>query len=269
MVKKALLFFVLSLFLSADALDDEIKSFVSSSQYQKHKKLIDSVFSNRSSYYNGSQVDSLKVISKLKREGLLKLDMEAPEDVGLKFNIDFSSFFALKALSDALNALGYNYFVIDEANNGENGFYLAVTLDTKYVPDPVLLGEEFSKRGIEVTDVGREGYRWSYTLVTKNPKIVDAYTLEKGESKSLTKIFDNYWINVSGGGSLSVKSLEGNNWYPYVVFYDKYLNILSIYQQPSRSGSENIDIPGDTEFIKIGDVYGFYNIKNGFDVTLN
>lgn len=268
---KALLSLLLACFvLHADALDDKIKSFMPSAEYAKHKKYIEDKFSHRSSYYNGSNVDSLKVITKLKKEGLLKLDMKAPEAVGLKFNIDFSSFFALKAISDSLSSLGYNYFVIDEANNGENGFYLAVTVDTEYVPDPVLLGGELAKRGIKVSDIEREGYRWSYSLVTQDPKMTDAYDLSKGKSITLSKVFDNYWIDLKGGGnSLSISSIEGNNWYPYVVFYDKYLNILSIYQQEDRSNSENIDVPPDAEFIKIGDVYGFYNIKNGFEVTLN
>lgn len=270
MVRALFLPLLLCTVLFGDLLDEKIRSFVTPNQYGVHSKLISKIFSDRGLFYDGSSVNSLKVLEKLKQDGLLRLDMKVPGEVSIRFRLDFSSFFAIKAISDSLGAIGYNYFTVSSARNGEDGFYLDLSIDTEYNPDPVLLGEEFIKRGIKIGDISKEGNSWGYVLSTFDPTMPEAERINIGERKNVSKLFDNYWLDIKGGGSsLSLDSQSGNNWHPYVVFYDKHLNILSIFESESRSTRESFDIPSGTRFIKVGDSYGFYNIKNGFSVGLN
>jgi len=266
MVGKILLVSLLSLYSFGDALDDKIRSFISGSDFSTNKKKIDFIFKDID---RNAKINSLMVLERLKNGGFLRLDMSVPGEVRVRFKLDFSSFFAIKSVSDSLSAIGYNYFVISESSNDKNGFFLEVAIPTGYNPDPLLLGEEFQKRGIRVDDISKNGNVWSYSLITENPKLPDAVYVQNGEEKSVSRLFDNYWIESEGAKMLSLTSQSGNSWYPYVVFYDKYLNILSIYEKDSRSSEESIEIPSGTRFIKVSDLYGFYNIKNGFTITVN
>ena len=270
MVRALLLSLLLCTALFSDLLDEKIRSFVTPNQYGVHGKLISKIFSDREQFYDGSNVNSLKVLEKLKQDGLLRLDMKVPGEVSIKFKLDFSSFFAIKAIGDSLGAIGYNYFTVSSARNGEDGFYLDLSIDTEYNPDPVLLGGELKKRGIKIGDISKDGNSWGYYLITFDPAMPEAEHINIGERKSVSKLFDNYWLDIrSGGNLLSLDSQSGNSWHPYVVFYDKHLNILSIFESDAKSTSKMLDVPSGTRFIKVGDLYGFYNIKNGFSVGLN
>jgi len=270
LVRALFISLLLCSYLFSDLLDEKIRSFLTPKQYGVNSKLISKMFSDRALFYNGGSVDSLKVLEKLKQEGLLDLKMRSPSEIGMRFRLDFSSFFALKAISDSLSAIGYNYFTIASARNGEDGFYLELSIDTTHNPDPILLSKEFVKRGIKTESISKDGESWQYVLSTVEPTLPEAERMSVGDRKSVSKLFDNYWLDVSAGAnSLSLNSQAGNSWYPYVVFYDKHLNILSIFERDIKSSSEVLEIPSGTRFVKVGDMYGFYNIKNGFAVGLN
>lgn len=270
MVRALFITLLLSSCLLSDCLDEKIRSFLTPKQYGINSKLISKIFSNRSQFYSGREIDSLKVLKKLKQEGLLELKMESYSEIRIGFRLDLSSFFALKAISDSLSAMGYNYFTIATARSGEDDFYLELSIDTLYNPDPILLSKEFEKRGIKIEDISKGENLWYYVLSTINPILPEAEQVEVGDKRSVSKLFGNYWFDIgANASSLSLNSQAGNNWYPYVVFYDKYLNILSIYERDKKSRSEILKIPEGTRFIKVGDMYGSYNIKNGFTIGLN
>lgn len=269
MVKKLLLLALCLSFSFSDALDDKIKSFMSAQEYHTHSRLLRIVFKDRSNFYSRGSVDSVKVLSALRSNGLLKLSLEHPEGIIVAFRLDFSSFLAIKAISDSLASLGYNYFVIDEAKNNKEGFSLKIGIDTEYAPDPILLNDEFKKRGLRVVDISKNSNEWLYTLHVKSSTLPDAIVLKRDESQVVSKMLKAYWVEIEDGAKrVVVKSLVGNSWYPKVVFYDGSLNILEVVQKNQESQYEDIEIPKGSKFIKVSDFFGSYNIKNGFEIGL-
>lgn len=269
MVKKLLLLiFVVSLCFSG-SLEDKIRTYMSAQEYHKHSRLLDMVFKNKESFYRYGSVDSVKVLSALRQNGLLKLSLGSPQQLIVGFELDFASFMGIKAISDSLASLGYNYFVIDEAKNNEEGFSLKIGIDTEYAPDPILLNSELKKRGIKVVDISKEASEWSYALSLESATLPDAIGLGSGESKTVSRMLQSYWVEIEGSpSSLVLKSLSGNSWYPKVVFYDSNLNILEVEQKDIESKYEELSIPEGSKFIKVSDFFGPYNIKNGFDIAL-
>jgi hypothetical protein len=269
LVKKLLLIiFVVSLSFG-DALDNKIESFMSPSEYHKHSRLLGIVFKNRSSFYSYGSVDSIKVLSALRQNGLLKLALSEPQELTIGFKLDFASFMGIKAISDSLASLGYNYFVIDEAVNNEEGFVLKIEMDTEYAPDPILLNEELRKRGVSVVDISKESLMWSYALSVDSATLPDALRLSRGDSEVVSRMLKSYWVEIEDDSQmLLLKSLPGNSWYPKVVFYDSNLNILEVQQKDKESRYEEFSIPEGSKFIKVSDFFGSYNIKNGFDIAL-
>ncbi|MFP4486971.1 MAG: hypothetical protein ACLFOC_08405 [Campylobacterales bacterium] len=269
MVRKLLLLiFVVSLCFS-DQLDTKIKTYMSDQEYHKHSRLLDMVFKNKESFYSYGSVDSIKVLKTLRQNGLLRLSLGSPQHLVVGFKLDFASFIGIKAISDSLASLGYNYFVIDEAKNNEEGFSLKVGIDTEYAPDPILLNSELKKRGVKVVDISKDDSKWSYALSLESATLPDAIGLRSGESKTISRMLQSYWVEIEGSSSsLLLKSLPGNSWHPKVVFYDSNLNILEVEQKDAESRHEELSIPEGSKFIKVSDFFGSYNIKNGFDIAL-
>jgi predicted RNA-binding protein associated with RNAse of E/G family len=59
-----------------------------------------------------------------------------------------------------------------------------------------------------------------------------------------------------------------NHWHPYIVFYDKHLNILKIIKKDNIFKTFNTNIPKGTNYIKITDLYMLLNIKRGLSVII-
>jgi hypothetical protein len=64
-----------------------------------------------------------------------------------------------------------------------------------------------------------------------------------------------------------MKSNVGNIWYPNVVFYDNSLKIIGTYQENSLHKSLKLEVPNETKYIKIDDIYNLANIKQGINIT--
>lgn len=74
-------------------------------------------------------------------------------------------------------------------------------------------------------------------------------------------------IKVSNAKVITIKSLNGNIWYPNVVFYDEALNIIGIYEENSLHKSLRLEVPNNTKYIKIDDLYTLANMKQGINIT--
>jgi len=57
-----------------------------------------------------------------------------------------------------------------------------------------------------------------------------------------------------------------DNWYPYVVFFDKNLNILNIIAKENSQKTIYLDIPQECAYIKISDNYSKTNFKRGITI---
>ena len=93
--------------------------------------------------------------------------------------------------------------------------------------------------------------------------------LDSREARRLINPSGEYWVRLREEGRyLEVRTLSPGYWYPDVVFYDRYLNILKIYRKDRSTRGVRLTIPEDTRYIKVTDRFTVENLKHGIRIGL-
>jgi len=266
-MKKLILIIACAMYLNAN-LNTNIKNIIGPSAYNTHKNLINYVFSNKSAYYNNGQVNYVKLTQKLQSNGLLKLRYPTTRYVDITFNISNTPTKSLKILKDVLKSLGHYYYFTQEAKSYGNGIKWTIKLKTEAAINPLRLSTALAKRNCKVTNIIREGsYKWNYSINSNNSNIYKAKNLVVNNQLALKKSLKPYMVKIDYANAISINSNPGNRWYPNVVFYDNDLNIIDIYKDENLQKSLRLDVPTDTKYIKIDDLYSLANLKRGISIT--
>jgi hypothetical protein len=252
------------------SLNKEIENILGKGSYAAKKGLIAVLFKNRSDFLRGNRVDILKVLQTLEENHLLELQFNETKTLHLSFaTTDKKPLLFIKTIKDVLNAVGYNHTLTSKAVRDESGFLWKVSLSSAAMVDPLLLAKELQKRGAYITSIKRYSKdNWRYNVDIYHAK-VKAKKIPFNKKTVLRKPLNAYWIEVMGGRSISIDSRGGNNWHPYIIFYDKNLKILDNYTKERKSYNVSLKIPRDAKYIKIGDLYTLENLKRGVKVTIS
>jgi hypothetical protein len=262
-------FFLCAVTIYANTLEQKIESFLGKNEYHVQKNLIDIIFQDRQSYYlDADKTDDLKIVSKLKENGLLKLFYDSPIEMKLSFQSQGSSLVFMRVINESLEAMGYSYFLTDSVVKSSEGFSWVLKLSTEHVVDPILLANEMRLRGCEIVEIQkRDSDAWSYKIDTHNIN-VKATKYETNTTVKLKKPIKAYWIDIEEAKSISLRSKLADRWHPSVVFYDNNLNVISFYEKDEVVNFVKIDIPKSVKYVKIGDIYTLDNIKRGLSLYL-
>jgi hypothetical protein len=249
-----------------DLLQEKIKALIGQNAYARHIKFIKIIFSNEENYYMNDRVDVAKVIQTLKDNGLLDLFFKKPQEMHLTFQSSGYPLFFVKIMSDTLQSMGYYRFITDRVKQDESGFFWTIRLTSEYAIDPVLLKDALQKRGCDIVDIDRNSQiNWSYHIDMKEAYLM-LEELAPYQERVLKKSLYEHWINVKSAKSLTIWSLKGNNWYPYVSIYDKELHLLKVYKRDRKTKKIKLELPEDTAYVKIADLYSLKNIKEGLRI---
>ena len=144
-----------------------------------------------------------------------------------------------------------------------------INLKTEAAIDPLMLSKELANHNCEFLDIRKEGYtKWVYTINTSNSIISKAEAITAGEKVDFRKPLKPYFVKVQNAKSIDILSKPGNQWFPQVVFYDSHLNILDIVKENNKHNNLQLEIPEETTYIKIEDIYTLANIKRGLSVII-
>jgi len=256
--------------LNANSFNEKIINIIGYNEYSQNKSLIDHLFSNKSEYYRNSSLNYIAVMEKLNHNGLLKMAYDKPQDITITFNVNYDPIKSLKIISDSLKALGYYHYFTKHLLYDQNSHLTwTINLKTEAAIDPLMLSKELDKHNCKFIDIRKEGYtKWMYTIDTSNSIISRAKFITSGERVDFRKPLKPYFIKVSGSKNLSILSKPGNHWFPQVVFYDSHLNILDIVKEDDKHNALQLEMPEDTTYIKINDIYTLTNIKRGLSVII-
>ena len=261
MIRKLILLVTLSVMLSAN-LDMKVKDLLGNSDYNTHKNLINHIFSNEANFYTNNQIDYTKIIQELSNNGVLKLNLPSTQNVSITFNVNKYPKKSSKNLTDILKALGQHNFVVQEEIVVNNNLKWTIQVKTAAAISPLRLSQELQSINCRIVDIKREGdYNWNYSIDTSDSSIYRAEDLINNKDLSLKKPLKPYMIKVSNAKVITIKSLNGNIWYPNVVFYDEALNIIGIYEENSLHKSLRLEVPNNTKYMKIDDLYTLANMK--------
>ena len=261
---------ILLVSLNANNINEKIINIIGYSEYSQNKGLIDHLFADGDAYYRSGSINYIAVMQKLKNNGLLKMGYNKPQDISITFNISHDPIKSLKIISDSLKSLGYyHYFTKHLVYNEDSTLTWTINLKTEAAIDPLMLSAELAKHNCKFVDIRKEGYtKWMYTINTSNSIISKAKVISAGEKVDFRKPLKPYFVKIDNARSIDILSKPGNQWFPHVVFYDEHLNILNIVKEDSKHNNLQLEIPEETEYIKIEDIYTLSNIKRGLSVII-
>jgi hypothetical protein len=266
-----LVLFIINL-LNANNILQKVENLVGVTQFNTHNNLINVLFANENRFKKTNDNYDYELIFKtLQDNGLLKLNLFAPQDINVVFIVNTNPIKALKILNDTLHAMGYSYYFTKSTtyNKDTNNLRWEIKLNAEYLIDPSLLIKELKLQFCTIIDVQTTNkVSWQYTINMDRAIISDAIKIGNSEKIVLQKPIRPYLLKVQNATSLRVISKALNHWSPYIVFYDINLNILKIVKEDNRTQRYKTDVPQETAYIKITDIYTLINIKRGLTIIL-
>ncbi|NOQ30780.1 MAG: hypothetical protein GQ570_06625 [Helicobacteraceae bacterium] len=249
--------------LNASLLTSKIESLIGKDNYAKNRSFIKIIFSDEKSYYSNSSLDSVKVIETLKENGLLNLFFKKPKTFEITFSTNGVPLFFVKLMSDTLRSMGYYRYITKSSNLNSSEFSWTVAIKSEYATDPLSLRKELAKRGCSIVDIERiSGDKWHYSIDMRYAKLKTKKILQD-EVKILKHANQDYWVDVSKIKKLTIWSLKGNTWYPYISYYDKHMRLLKVYKRDHKTWQITINLPQECVYVKLSDLYSLKNIKGG------
>ncbi|MDD3341991.1 MAG: hypothetical protein PHR87_00265 [Sulfurospirillaceae bacterium] len=267
-MKLLLLIVWLSLTLYANPLlDEKIKSYIGGTKYETQKNLINVLFARSEEFVkaNGT-IDSIKVITVLKQNGLLKLLYDNPVHLRLAFRTMQDPIIFLKIINETLESMGYNYFLTNNALRDSTGFVWEIYLQTEHIVDPVAFAKALELRGCSVNNViNNDNHYWFYDINSENAYL-SAKELEISISTNLGKPLKPYWVRAKGLKEITISAHAGDKWFPHVVFFDENLHVINAIKSVESMKNLKVKVPEGTSYLKLSDTFMLENIKHGLTV---
>ena len=267
-MKKLLLILVMALSLfGAQTLQEKVKSFVGSDKYEKQINLIQVLFAQTNNFLlpNG-EVDSVKVIAVLKKNGLVQLLYDRPIQLRLAFRKQSDPLIFLKIINESLETMGYNFFLTNNALHDSAGFVWEIYLQTEHVVDPESFAKALGARGCTITNIVKnDDHYWFYDIDSSRATLA-ACSVEVGVNTNLGKPLKPYWIDVKNLKEITVTVNGGDRWFPDVVFFDEHLHLLSDIKSEESTRTLKLKVPAGAAYLKLSDAFLLENIKHGLSL---
>ncbi len=269
MVRVFLFFFIIFSCLRGDLLEEKIKNYISNNNFEKHSRLIKKIFREKDVFYNENKLDCIKIISTLKKNGLLELFFQAPARNIITFKVKGSLILFMRIVEEVLTDMGYSYFLTESLEKNNDKQIWSITFVSEYTLDPEIFSKFLKKRECSILDIKREGLgKWVYEVDAREALLVNVKKIQISQSIRLKRGLDDYWLRVDNGERISIASYGGNRWRPYIVIYDRNLNILKIFKRKEKSSWVVVFLPKNSFYIKISDIFTLDNVKYGLKVSL-
>jgi len=250
-----------------DPLTSKIKSFLDVENYQDNEAFINVIFEPKSAFYENERVNAVKVIQTLKENGLLKLFYKKPQSLKLNFKTSGSPLFFVKIMGDTLRNIGYYRYVTLASNLDSSEFEWNIGLTSEYVTDPLILDKELQKSGCNIIDIERNTAReWTY-VIDMGRAFLNVEKLHADMEVSLKHSQYAHWLDISKIKNLHITSSRRNSWYPYIAYYDASLHLLKVLKKDKICHELSLNIPPNTKYIKLSDMYNMKNIRDKLLLT--
>jgi len=252
-MKKILIVFIFTVSVFANNIQT-VKNLIGEEKFNTYYELLKPVL---------NETSLIKTLEYLQNNGLLDIFFNKPKLIHPSFVfINNNPVFNTKTLYSTLNSLGYYYFY--PVKISKNGNY-TITLEMKstHYIDPLLFSKTIEQSGCKVISINKNE-NYSYTIDCENEHINTLKVIDK--KIKLLNAKGIYWINPNSYNKIMIYSSKLDNWYPYIVFFDKNLNILNIIAKENSKRTVYLNIPAECAYIKISDTYSKENFKRGIIV---
>jgi len=253
-MKKLIFFlFTISLFASNQT---TIKNIIGSYKYNKYKNLINQTIKPNASLE--------EILTALKENGLIDLFFKSPRVFQTNFKfIHPNPKLDNMILINTIKNIGYLYFYPSKIDNNSNIYKISIEMKSDHFIDPLAFTQEIQKYKCKVRNIIKRS-TYTYTIDCSNADL-QAYKITPS-LENLSNRVGEYWLDTNGFKKVLIKSAKNDNFHPYVVFYDRNLNILNIISSNSVKKQLTLNVPGMCKYIKIKDNFSRANIKRGIFV---
>lgn len=264
-----MLFLLAGSLLANPPLDEKIKSYIGTTKFETQKNLIKVLFASRSEFIKSDgNIDSVKVIEVLKKNGLIRLLYDQPVQLKLAFRTQHEPLIFLQIINETLELMGYSYFLTNNALRDSAGFVWEIYLQTEHILDPVTFANALKAKGCDITNIIRNNdHYWFYDVNSKQAHL-EVKTLEYGISSHLGKPLRPYWVNIKDAKEIIVNAHAGDNWYPDIVFFDGNLGVLDAIKANEAVKNIKLKVPEGTVYVKMSDAVMLDNIKRGLTMSV-
>lgn len=246
-----------------DPLMKKVSSLLEPAFFEENRDFINVIFDPKSSYYDSSRVDVIKVIGTLKENGLLKLFFQKPQEITLNFKTNGSPLFFVKLMENSLRNIGYYRYVTTASKRDDSEFLWSIKLTSEYATDPLVLNTELEKSGCKIIDVSRQSAtEWSY-VIDMHKGYLNLKKLTPDSKIVLKRSLYAHWLNVENVKTLHIQSSKKNTWYPHIAYYDTSMHLLKVIKSNEKSFNMTLTFPKECKYIKISDLYTLKNLKDG------
>lgn len=258
---------MLALLLHADTpLFDKVRSLIGEEAFTRNEAFVRIIFAEEARYEKEGRPDVVRVVETLRENGLLTLLFDQPKTLELTFETNGTPQFFTALMNNTLRDMGYYHYLTDSAVMNNAGYVWRITMESEYATDPAALQRELSRRGCSILDLERvSDTQWRYFIDMSGAHLKLA-PLEPGKKVTMKRLIYPRWLDVSRASKLTLWSLKGNNWYPYIAFYDDNLRLLKLYKRDKRSWQIIINLPRGCAYVKIADLYSRKNMNAGIRV---
>ncbi len=201
----------------------------------------------------------------LENNGLINLYFKKIKTIHPSFIFeDNNPVFNTKTLYDSLKKMGF-YFFYPVKIHKNNKYSLTLELKAQNYINPLDLLNKLKKRGCILLNITKNNNDYKYYIDCSNEKIANTALLSK-DIQALHNINGIYWIEPNNFSKIYISTSIYDFWHPYIVFYDKNLDILNIISTSNVIRKEILNIPQNCKYIKITDSFTKENIKRGIFV---
>jgi hypothetical protein len=265
---KVLISFLLAVtLLNGDILNDKVKNLIGQRDYNIHKNLINLLLKDKYKYENNGQIKYYNLVKMLRENGLLDLHLSYPQEINIEFDLLNKSLKGYKILKDTMESIGYRYFFTDSLSSSENRLNWIIRFRAEYMLNPQILLKELQQKNCKILNIENRGFNsWYYEIDFETSKVDEAVKIDKDEKVVFQKPLKPYFLALDDIKSLQIISRKLNNWFPYIVFFDKDLNILKVIKKDRIYKGFKAKAPSGTKYVKISDTYNLINIKRGLSI---
>jgi len=268
-INKIVFLLLLSTYVNATYLQDNIANFIGQKTYQVNKFLILNLFKNEKEFYTNKSLKYVKIFEILKENGLMHLKYENAQDINIIFDSQDKTIKTVKTVKDVLLSLGYSYYFTKNITRNDDNLNWKIAFKSESMLDPFAFVKELNKLNVKVLDINKiDNTTWKYKIDVNYVNILNSIDIAKNELVKLRKPHRDYVLRVKDAHKLKITSHRLNTWYPSLAFYDKNLTVIGFVEQNRVYKGIKLDIPNDTKYILLSDTYNLINIKRGLTIIV-
>lgn len=267
-----LLVVMLVLGVWGDELSDSIKNIIGQEKFDSNQRLINRVLKNKKKFYTSNQqLNFYEIIKTLKDNNLINFSVDQAQDIRISFIAKAKPMLLIQATNNLFSSLGYTQFMIERAQYIQNETLLTYLLTSAQNIDPILMMEEFQKRGIVIKNIQvDENKDWLYGLVVQNFKIPNIIELKKSDNLKIENLSGEYWFLINDTGRVKISRTDSSEkWNPRIVLYDKDFEVLNVLTYENLVKSVEVKTNKQTAYVMVTDLNDPSRLRTGINVVFS